>query len=557
MVPLALCGLALGLYNHARFDSWTEFGTRYQLVGVPPVARFDAHAVGPILYYAFLALPALRIDFPFLFPDHGWGGSLPEGFFLDSSTTGAFAHSPFLLILLALPWVLRGAPVREARALRFTLLDLVAGGLVVPTVTAFAFASAAMRFQVDFLHLLLVPALVLWFVLGTRVGERRRWPFRLLVAGVFGWSVVAALALSLTGANPLHRTNPELFAALERRAEPLRSVVGLVAPQTRAVERLRVAFPGRPAEREEPFVSWGRVAAFDVLWVRTVGTGRFSFSLDTQAARSGPGARSSSPPIELEVGRFHDVTVDLDRRERRVTLRVDGEHRVELEGELVPVTPRRVWPGRGPRGSGARSIGQFSGTMIPEDMWRAGPPGLESLPPIASEPAVLTPSRTPPPEAGTPGRLWVVAGRRGASILTDGGWRWIPAETVDAAVVELSAEELLAEDGDGVSPVLVSGDGEGADGVIVRRGAEGLVVALARWDGAWTPAETSPPVELSGGSGATLRVVLDRRSREVVAWLEGREVLRARAELRPLRPHWLFVGRTPTPGRSRRVPEGR
>jgi hypothetical protein len=249
--------------------------------------------------------------------------------------------------------------------------------------------------------------------------------------------------------------------------------------------------------------------------------------------------------------------VELDRRHRRVTLRVDGERRVELEGALVPVTPRRVWPGRGPRGSGARAVGHFSGTMIPEDMWLAGPPGLESLPSMAPEPAILTPSRTPPPDTGTPGRLWVAAGRRGASILTDGGWRWIPAETVDAVVLRRPAERLRRDDEEVTAPILVSGDGESAEGVILRRGAEGDSVVFARWDGTWTPAEIGLPVDLGNGADATLRVVLDRRSREVAAWLGGREILRARAELGPLRPQWLFVGRMPPPGRSRRLPEGR
>jgi hypothetical protein len=551
LVPLVLIGLALGLYNLARFDSWTEFGTRYQLVGVPPIAQLDSHAVGPILYYDFFAPPSLRVDFPFLFPDHGWTGSLPEGFFLDSSTTGAFAHSPFLLILLALPWVLRGAPVREPAGLRFQLLDLVVAGLVVPTLTAFVFASSAMRFQVDFLHLLLVPAFVLWFVLGARVGDGRRWAWRLLVAVVFGWSALAAVTLSLTGANPLRRTNPELFATLERWAEPLRRVVGPFARDARAVEHLRVAFPRRTADEEEPFLSWGRLDAFDVLWVRTVEPGVFSFALDTHAGRARPpDSRPSSPGVAFEPGRFSDVTVEIDRVAERVVLWIDGERRVELEGSLVPVTPRSVWPGRGPRGSGARNIGHFSGTLIPEDMWLAGPPGLESLPPLTDEPAILTATRTPPPDITTPGRLWAVAGRRGASVFTEGGWRWIPTRTLEAAVLDLPTRDLGRGVGDGIVPVLVSGDAQGADAVVLwKRAAKETVVALARWDGAWTPGETGSPLDLSPESGSRLRVVLDWADQEVVAWVDDDEVLRAQADLRPLRPDDLLVGRTPRPRR--------
>jgi len=559
LAPLGVCGLALGLYNFARFDAWTEFGTRYQLVGVEPVARFDLQAVIPALYYDFLAPPALRLDFPFIFPDHDWSWSLPDGYFLDSSTTGAFAHSPFLLILLALPLVLRGAELRQPEPARRQLLTLVAAGLVVPSVTAFFFASTAMRFQADFAYLLVVPAIVLWFALATRVGGRRRPLFRALVALVFGWSALAAVALSITGVDSLQRSNPDLFAALERAAEPIRRVAGLFTRETRAVELLRVAFPERTAEESEPFLSWGRLDAFDVLWVRTVSPGVFSFSLDTAEGRSRPPAsRPSSSGIGFAPGRFYDLAVDIDRVARRVSVEVDGQRRVVLEGYLVPLSPRYVWPGRGPRGTGARDIGRFSGTMIPEDMWLAGPPGLESLPPIEAAPAILTATRrTPPPDAATPGRLWAVAGRKGASIFTDGQWRWIPTAVLERVAHEQRAGELMIADQGDIVPILVSGSARDADAVVaMRRGDGWMVVALAHWDGSWTPGQTSPRMALADVTDAVLRVVLDPQQQEVVVWLDDREALRARAELRPIRPEHLFVGRTPRPRRSRGEDQG-
>jgi hypothetical protein len=547
LAPLVVCGFALGLYNFARFASWTEFGTRYQLVGVEPIAQFEPRAVIPTLYYDFLAPPALRIDFPFVFPDHDWAWSLPDGYFLDSSTTGVFAHSPFLLILLALPWVVRGAAVREPNVLRRQLLGLILAGLAVPLVTAFAFASTAMRFQADFVHLLIVPALVLWFVLATRVGDRRRRLFQGVVAVVFGWSVGAAVAISITGVDPLRRSNPDLFAALERKAEPLRRLAGLFARGARVVVPLRVAFPERAAAEVEPFLSWGRVEGFDVLWVRAVTPGVFSFSLDTQAARDRSRvSQPRTPGVGFTPGRFYDISVEIDRVARRVRMSVDGTNRVDLEGRLVPVASRYVWPGRGPRGSGARNIGRFSGTMIPEDMWLAGPPGLESLPPIGPEPAMLTASRTPPPDAGAAGRLWAVAGRRGAWISTDGGWRWIPSTTVDSVALEPRLESLPATRAGDVVPVLVSGDAEGADGVVVRRlGGRRAAVAVAQWDGQWTLGDSSAPLDEADLTEGRLRVVLDRPDREVVVSLDGREILQARAELRPLRPDRLLIGRTP------------
>ena len=547
LAPFALCALGLGLYNLARFDSWTEFGTRYQLVGVEPIAQLESRAVIPTLYYDFLAPPTLRIDFPFVFPDHDWSWSLPDGYFLDSSTTGAFAHAPYLLILLALPWVLRGAAVREPDGLRRRLVVLVAAGFAVPLATAFAFASTAMRFQADFLHLLLVPALVLWLVLATWVSDRRRRLFRIIVALVFGWSTFAAVAISITGVDPLHRSNPDLFASLERKAEPLRRVAGLFARGTRAVVPLRVAFPERTAARDEPFLSWGPLEAFDVLRVRTVSPGVFAFSLDAAAGRSRSGASVlETPGLGFVPGRFYDVVVDIDRVKRRVSMEVDGERRFELQGRLGPVATRYVWPGRGPRGHGAPDLGQFSGTLIPEAMWLAGPSGLESLPPIARVPAVLTVSPKDSPGAPAVGRLWALAGRRGARIFTGEGWRWIPIGTLESLVLEYRIGGLPAAAGGDITPILVSGNDDGADAVVVRDlGGGRVAIALARWDGVWTLGTQGPPIGRGEVAGGLLRVRLDRREQLVVVALDEAEVFRARAELQPLRPQDLFVGRAP------------
>ena len=546
LAPLALCALGLGLYNHARFDSWTEFGTRYQLVGVEPIAQLELQAMIPTLYYDFLAPPALRIDFPFVFPDHDWAWSLPEGYFLDSSTTGIFAHTPWLLILLALPWVLGGAAVREPMGLRGRLGVLVAAGLAVPGATAFAFASTAMRFQADFVHLLLVPAVVLWFVLATRVSDTRRGLFRTIGALAFGWSAFAAIAISITGVDPLRRSNPELFASLERKAEPLRRVAGLFARGTRVVVPLRVAFPERTAE-DEPFLSWGSLEAFDVLRVRTVSPGVFAFSLDAAAHRSRPGAAlSETAGVGFAPGRFYDVVVDIDRVKRTVRVTVDGRARFELEGSLVPVAPQAVWPGRGPRGHGAPDLGKFSGTVIPEAMWLAGPPGLESLPAIASAPAVVTASPNDAPEAPAVGRLWAVAGHRGARIFTGEGWRWIPTATLESLVLEERLGDLPEAAVGDITPILVSEEDDGADALVIRDlGGGGVAVALARWDGGWTLGAESPPIRKARLAAGVLRIRLDRREQLVVVTLDGDEVLRARVELRPLRPQDLLIGRMP------------
>ena len=73
---------------------------------------------------------------------------------------------------------------------------------------------------------------------------------------------------------------------------------------------------------------------------------------------------------------------------------------------------------------------------------------------------------------------------------------------------------------------------------------------LARWDGTWTLRETSSPLALGDSTAGTLRVLASRRDQGTVVWLDGREVFRSRAELQPIRPDELLIGRTPWRRRS-------
>jgi hypothetical protein len=92
--PLLVCVALLGLYNYARFDSWTEFGVHYQLAGVSGVnpskeAIFDPERILPNLFFHFLApyqmtwrshLFTWHHDFPGHFPTASTGRGLWPAF---------------------------------------------------------------------------------------------------------------------------------------------------------------------------------------------------------------------------------------------------------------------------------------------------------------------------------------------------------------------------------------------------------------------------------------------------------------------------------------------
>src|SRR5205807_474261 len=134
LAPVAACGLLLAAYNFVRFGSWTEVGTRYMLLGGPPVLWLDPRAWLPNLYFHFLAPLRTLPRFPFLFLESRYPGALPPLYF-GEPIAGLLVHSPFLLILAAAPWPLAGAGT-PSRLLRARVVGLAAVGLAGPLLTS-------------------------------------------------------------------------------------------------------------------------------------------------------------------------------------------------------------------------------------------------------------------------------------------------------------------------------------------------------------------------------------------------------------------------------------
>ncbi len=545
IAPLGACLFLLGAYNQARFDSWLEFGTRFTLTGAPHPARLDPRAIPAVVWFEFLAPPTAIHDFPFFLPRTDYPGQLPEGFYAEPSATGVFAHAPFLLVLFAAVPLLRDRRPPAPGDLRGRVLVLTAAGLVSPLLTGFAFAAAAMRYEVDFVPFLVVPALLLWLLAVGRATGRMRVALGALGLAAVAWSSALGVILSLSGSSDaLRRLNPGLWLALERGAEPLRRGLGrLLDRDGRLAVHLRIAFPERAAAGAEPLLSWGRVDAYDLLWVKQLGPGLFSFSLHTSA-----GGEASTPGLSFEAGRFYDVVFDLDRVGRHVRARVNGEERFELSGHLVPVRRDRVWSARGPRGHGAPDLGCFSGTIVTEAMLLAGPPGLESLPSLAPLPALQTEGTDPPP-AAAPGQLWVTVGKPGAFLSTGGGWRWVPRCFLDRLLVRRPITLRTPRPGT-VEPLLSWGDGKVFDAVFVRHlGGGRLAFGLAQCRDGWAFGGTGPQAASSPTAAPhALSILLDRVEGRLRVDLDGRAVLSTHAELAPLGRGFTLVGALP-PGR--------
>ena len=147
LLPLVLCGVAIGIYNYERFGSPAEFGIRYLLTGKNQNRiKLDAANIPPSAHYLLTAKPQTSPIFPFVrLPWPPEDIPRPKEFFLEPSI-GIIWLAPFLPALLLMPALGRSA-------IPAALLTAVAVGV-------FVFLAATgwstQRYEADFL-----PALVL------------------------------------------------------------------------------------------------------------------------------------------------------------------------------------------------------------------------------------------------------------------------------------------------------------------------------------------------------------------------------------------------------------
>src|SRR5262249_40490018 len=159
VVPCLVCAVLLGWYNYARFDSWTEFGVRYQLTvtNLQTYPLLDATRILPGLYRYLLQPANMTAQFPFfhLSKDRSEG------------IAGILTSIPFLSILWFAPLMLSNRKTAESP------VRLIVGLLVLLSIGHLVFLSAhgraTMRYDVDFVWLLLLAALLVWFAVDRRL----------------------------------------------------------------------------------------------------------------------------------------------------------------------------------------------------------------------------------------------------------------------------------------------------------------------------------------------------------------------------------------------------
>jgi hypothetical protein len=359
LAPLAACGALLFAYNMARFGSPLEFGQRYQLSGFDQTHRAAGSLsyLLPGLFYYLVMPPQPLAAFPFLDlgPPPAYPWHLPAGYTGVESTGGVLVLVPLVTALVLLPWIAR----RWEPDLRRIVAAMVGAGLLTILAVTVMVWGTTQRYEVDFVSLLLIPALLVWFAVLSRL-RPVPWVRRSAVGAgltLLAWGALAGLALSSTGYdNAMAVNHPKLYRWLVDAFSPVSRLMAGVAGGP-VIARIHSPIAERT---DHPWPSPGpKKVAFDVspepvvLTIASPGRRHYALRLAVAPGRDAPvgGAAQLVVGLEdrgaqqLEVRRpaVADVDLALVPGINRVvltatTVRTRGARLVEVRG-LAIVTP--------------------------------------------------------------------------------------------------------------------------------------------------------------------------------------------------------------------------
>ena len=204
------------LYNFARFGSPFQYGYPYALGGtdVRSLHLFSFAYMSPSLTYMLINPIYFTFSFPFVgFNTGALPVTLPPGYIVET-VAGVLVTTPFLILSGGIPFI--GRHDRASREFRMVLYAIAAFGLLGMLLVAYSIWGVTQECEVDYVSLLLIPALVVW----CEATRARRW--RGLVLKVVGVAAIlyasfVGFAISFTGYyGMLQENNPGSYWTLER-----------------------------------------------------------------------------------------------------------------------------------------------------------------------------------------------------------------------------------------------------------------------------------------------------------------------------------------------------
>jgi hypothetical protein len=204
-VPVGVCLALLALYNFARFDSWTEFGTRLQLTGVNMRKwdLFDPRSILPGMHSYLFGPYAISHVFPYvhLYKIAPWSAPPGTTHLAPEVNAGIFMCVPFLAVLVFLPLAFTRTARKERPVLWLALAYFVGTGLALLLFVSFIVPAVVLRYVFDFATFFLVAAFLLWSFMDEKVAPYP-WPRRIyrgVTSAAVLYSILVNLAIGIAG----------------------------------------------------------------------------------------------------------------------------------------------------------------------------------------------------------------------------------------------------------------------------------------------------------------------------------------------------------------------
>ena len=225
-LPLMLGAIGYVSYNYARFDSFTEFGLRYQLTSYNLYEllgeTFSPAYIPPNLFKTLFNPIETRDIFPYIVPNRWAGPDWLEGGYpqfyllLAEAITGIFTASPFMLFAF-LAWL------NKDKNFRWILLSMTGSAFFVFLMLQFFFFTT-MRYLLD-----LVPTLAFLAIIGfwQALIQLKKYPiargiFSFVALALLIYTLALGLILPITGHLESYRVfNPALLEQITWRVNAL------------------------------------------------------------------------------------------------------------------------------------------------------------------------------------------------------------------------------------------------------------------------------------------------------------------------------------------------
>ncbi len=225
-LPLVIGALSYLWYNHARFDSFTEFGLTYQLTSYNLKESlgktFSPAYIPPNFYKTLFNGLENRVEFPYIILSRWTGPSWLDGHYPDfylllaEAITGIFTASPFMAFAF-LAWL------NKDKTFRWVLLSLTGSAFMVFLMLQFFFFTT-MRYLLD-----LTPTLSILAVTGFWQGLEQfkkhpaaRWVFSTFSLALLLFTISMAFMLPIIGHLEAYRVfNPALLEQITWRVNAL------------------------------------------------------------------------------------------------------------------------------------------------------------------------------------------------------------------------------------------------------------------------------------------------------------------------------------------------